>query len=84
MCRLTLKHFIACDHKIWVRKEACSHALEDVTYNYPPCDSFPATSRSFIEPPTEAVVETVLLTRETCRREGCRYTLRPPRIGGRV
>lgn len=84
MCRLTLKNFLVCDHRVWVRKEACSSAFEDITYKYPPCDSFPTTSRSFIEPPTEAVAETVLLARETCRQEGCRYTLRPPRIGGRV
>jgi len=84
ICRLTLKHFTACGHKIWVREEACSHALADVTYKYPSCYSSPVTSRSFVEPLTEAVVETVILARETCRQEGGEYALRPQRIGGRV
>lgn len=36
MCRLELKRFITCDHKIWVRKEAFSRAFADVRYNCPP------------------------------------------------
>ncbi|RPA92537.1 hypothetical protein L873DRAFT_1817418 [Choiromyces venosus 120613-1] len=82
MCRLTLKVFVACNHRIWLRKEACCGALDDITYGYPACIFFPNTSTSFMEPPTEAVVETQLCARETCRSPNCKYTIKPDRIGG--
>jgi len=50
LCRLTLKHFTACGHKIWVRKETCSHAFADLTYKSSSCYSSPVTSGSFVEP----------------------------------